>query len=91
MRELTPREIEELIQEDKIVWVSCRKPYLKLTQGKFVRSPKPDEAGDHLYSFCPYKRGVSLPFLAANAWLISDEEAKEAQSSAISEVMKHFK
>ena len=91
MRQLTIEEIESLIDEDKIVWVSCRKPAMPLLQGKFSKSPKPLEGDDYHYCFCPYKRGYDMPFLAAENWHIVDDDSKKANKNAIEDVMKHFK
>jgi hypothetical protein len=91
MRKLTDTEIEDLIRDDQIVWVTCRQPAMPLMQGKFARSPKALEDGSFQYAFCPYKRNISMPFLPADVWMISDEKSKDAQSSAIADVMKQFK
>jgi hypothetical protein len=93
MRPLTAKEIEALIEEDRIVWVSCRSPAMPLLQGKFVKSSQPMDDSDqtYYYCFCPYKRGQNLPFLPASHWLIKDDEGKKATDHAIKDVMKLFK
>lgn len=74
IRELTVQEIEDFITQDKIVWVGCLDPKLKPTQGKFVKGKEPYPDGEYPYSFCPYQKGVNLPFLPACCWIIDDAE-----------------
>ena len=90
LRPLTPKEIESLMEEDKIVWVCCRNPSIPLTQGKFVRGKSPLEigTGEYPYSFCPFKRGLKTGFLPASHWLIDDQAQEESHSEIAHETLK---
>lgn len=79
VKELSAEEIEAFIAADKIVRVGCRQPPLAPTEGKFVRSKEPVDGIWH-YAFCPYKKGVTMPWLAAEEWLLEQEDADHARS-----------
>lgn len=93
LRELTSKEIDEFIEHDRIIMVGCRNPNLSPLHGKFVRASKPIEEGsnEYSYSFCPFKKGVNLPFLPANYWLLKEEDStshKKAVEEALSSAFR---
>lgn len=90
LRKLTPDEIEIMISENKIVWVTCRTPSIPLLQGKFMRGKSPinKETDEYPYSFCPFKRGIKTGFLPASSWLIDDEKVNQGHDEIISDVLK---
>ena len=87
LRPLSDREIEAFISEDEIVWVACREPQFKLTQGKFMAKDETDAEGQKLYSFCPFKRGLKTGFLPADAWLVDDHHDETEHNRAAQVVL----
>ena len=77
LRKLSDEEIEAFIAEDKIVQVGCREPQLSPIHGKFVKG----KGSMTTYSFCPFKKGVNLPFLEASAWLLKDDNDGDHQAT----------
>ena len=88
LRQLSAEEIDLFIKEDKIVWVACRNPHFGPLQGKFMKKDpkKGDSPSKDHYAFCPYKKGVSLPFLPAQSFFI--EEDSKQHKKAMAEVLK---
>ena len=83
LRKLSEDEIEAFIDEDKIIQVGCREPQLTPMHGKFVKG----KGSLKTYSFCPFKKGVNLPFLEASAWLLKDD-SDEGHKATMEETLQ---
>lgn len=90
LRKLSPREIEEFIATDKIVWVTCRNPPIPLSQGKFMKAAKPLDSGSYPYSFCSFKRGIKTGFLPAHEWLIEDADEDHQHEDTVKNVLSQM-
>jgi hypothetical protein len=83
-QKLTANEIDQIIERDRIVVAKCLSPATKALHGKFVS--KIDKlTGEKVYSFCPFKKGVDLPFSTAQNYVLG------STAEAASDVAKALK